>query len=89
MRRDAGSLSASVRDKNFGHGGEMRHLTNPRCNASSARFAEPLLWLSRRLPHWTRRIFESTVGTMLQRFSVANVRACNSDTVAGGGVPGG
>lgn len=67
----------------------MRHLTKPSCNASCAGVEGPLLWLSRRVPHWTKRTLELTVGTMLRRLSVANVRICSSETVAGGGVFGG
>lgn len=66
----------------------MRHLTNPRCSASCAGFEDPLLWLSRRVPHRTKRTLSSAVGTMLRRFRVAKVRVCSSETVAGGGVPG-
>jgi hypothetical protein len=47
------------------------------------------LALSLRPAHWTSRISESTVGTMLRRLRVAKVLVCSSEMVAGGGVPGG
>ena len=84
--KSSDAASSDVRVRLRKRGWPTSHLVSPFCNPISS--VRKLLGLSRRPAHWTRRISALTLGVISRHLRRAKVRACNSSTVAGGGVDG-